>query len=369
VLYTPVPEGALAPNLGYTARDTVDVGEILDFAMPFRNLTQTKFEDSLLVKLSVIDRNNIARKLPVQKAKDLAGGDTAMVRFRIDTKEFPGNNTLVLDINPDHAQPEQYHFNNILFRDFHVRPDYTNPLLDVTFDGVRIINRDIVSSRPHIQIRLKDEAKYMLLNDTSTGSVQVKFPDGSTKDYYFDNDTLRFTPAASGANNTATIDFFPEFISRNQSEGDEYELLVKAKDRSGNRAGTLGYRISFRIISKPMISNLLNYPNPFSTSTAFVFTLTGSEVPTNIKIQVLTVTGKVVREITKDELGPLHIGRNITEFKWNGTDQYGQRLANGVYLYRVVSTMNGRKMEKYRAGSDDTDRYFTNGYGKMYLMR
>ena len=71
-----------------------------------------------------------------------------------------------------------------------------------------------------------------------------------------------------------------------------------------------------------MISNMLNYPNPFTTSTAFVFTITGSEVPQNIKIQILTITGKVVREITKDELGPLHVGRNITEFKWDGTDMY-----------------------------------------------
>ncbi len=74
-----------------------------------------------------------------------------------------------------------------------------------------------------------------------------------------------------------------------------------------------------------MISNMLNYPNPFTTSTAFVFTITGSDVPQNIKIQILTITGKVVREITKDELGPLHVGRNITEFKWNGTDMYNQR--------------------------------------------
>ncbi|QEC40230.1 C25 family cysteine peptidase [Pseudobacter ginsenosidimutans] len=369
VMYTAVPEGSLSPNLGYTTKDTVEIGEIVNIAMPFKNLTTTKFEDSLLVKVSVIDRNNVTKVVPVPKAKDLSGGDTAMVRLQLDTKEFPGNNTLVLDINPDNAQPEQYHFNNVLFRDFYVKPDYTNPLLDVTFDGVRIINRDIVSSKPHIQIKLKDEAKYMLLNDTTIGSVQLKFPDGNTKDYYFDNDTLRFTPATSGANNTATIDFFPQLISQNMSEGDEYELAIKAKDKSGNRAGTLEYRVAFRVISKPMISNLLNYPNPFSTSTAFVFTLTGSEIPTNIKIQILTVTGKIVREITKDELGPLHIGRNITEFKWNGTDQYGQKLANGVYLYRVVTTMNGKKMEKYKSEADNTDKYFNNGYGKMYLMR
>ena len=83
----------------------------------------------------------------------------------------------------------------------------------------------------------------------------------------------------------------------------------------------------------------------------------------------MTVTGKIVREITKDELGPLRIGRNITEFKWDGTDQYGQKLANGIYLYRVITNLNGKSLDKYKAQGDDTNKYFNKGYGKMYLMR
>ena len=49
----------------------------------------------------------------------------------------------------------------------------------------------------------------------------------------------------------------------------------------------------------------------------------------------MTMSGKVVREITGDELGPLHMGKNITRFKWNGTDEFGSKLANGVYLYTI----------------------------------
>ncbi|HUN01976.1 MAG TPA: FlgD immunoglobulin-like domain containing protein, partial [Niabella sp.] len=153
------------------------------------------------------------------------------------------------------------------------------------------------------------------------------------------------------------------------NEDGNYELLVSAKDQSGNTAGDLQYRVAFQVINKPMISNLLNYPNPFTTSTAFVFTLTGSEPPQNLRIQIMTITGKIVKEITKAELGPIKIGRNITEYKWDGTDQYGQPLANGVYLYRVITNLNGKSLEKYKAENDNTDKYFTNGYGKMYLMR
>lgn len=201
--------------------------------------------------------------------------------------------------------------------------------------------------------------------------VQVRYPDGSIKTYRFDNDTVRFIPAVSASDNTATIEFSPAFLKTFDEESgiDNYELIVTGKDASNNPAGKISYSVEFTVINKPMISNLLNYPNPFSTSTAFVFTLTGSEIPTNFKIQILTVTGRVVREITGDELGPIRIGRNITEYKWDGTDQFGQRLANGVYLYRVVSMLNGKKLDKYRANGDTTDKFFTKGYGKMYLIR
>ena len=248
-----------------------------------------------------------------------------------------------------------------------MKADKVNPLLDVTFDGVHILNRDIVSSKPHILIKLKDESKWLILDDTATTKVQVRYPNGVIRPFFFNtNDTLKFTSAgaAPNADNTATIDFLPYF----PLDGD-YELIVTGKDRSGNTAGNIEYKVGFQVINKPMISNMLNYPNPFTTSTAFVFTITGAEVPQNIKIQILTITGKIVREITKDELGPLHIGRNITEFKWDGTDQYGQKLANGIYLYRVVTNLNGRSLEKYKAEDDNTDKYFNKGYGKMYLMR
>jgi len=43
-------------------------------------------------------------------------------------------------------QKEQTQFNNIGRYAFKVSKDITNPLLDVTFDGVRILNGDIVSA-------------------------------------------------------------------------------------------------------------------------------------------------------------------------------------------------------------------------------
>ena len=296
----------------------------------------------------------------------MAIGDTLQIGTIIKTEALAGVNTIFLEANPDNDQLELYHFNNFIYKNLFVRPDTISPILDVTFDGVHILNEDIVSSRPNILIKLKDESKWMLLNDTSLFTVQVKYPDGGLHRYYFNNDTLRFIPATQGGigSNAASLEFSPSY-----REDGLYELIVSAKDKSNNQAGQIAYRVVFSIVNKAMISNLLNYPNPFTSSTAFVFTLTGAEIPEQLKIEILTVTGKIVREITKEELGPLHLGRNITSFKWDGTDQYGQPLANGVYLYRVVTKLHGSVLEKYRAADDNTDKYFNKGYGKMYLMR
>lgn len=359
-----VPEGAIAPNVTFRMKDTLDMGEPLDFAIAFRNISETAF-DSLKLKLVITDRNNVPHVINLPKKRPLAAGDSILVSHVIDTKDFAGANMLYLMVNPDQDQQEQFLFNNFIFKGFYVKPDNYKPWLDVTFDGSHILNRDIVSSKPHIFVQLKDDSRFLALDDTSGMKISIRFPDNSVREYKPQSDSVRFTPAdLSNGKNAATIDLYPFF-----TQDGEYELIVTGTDKSGNKAGELEYKVSFQVINKPMISNMLNYPNPFTTSTAFVFTITGSEVPQNIRIQILTITGKVVREITKAELGTLRVGRNITDFKWDGTDQFGNKLANGIYLYRVITNNNGKALDKYKAEGDNTDQYFNKGYGKMYLMR
>ncbi len=371
LLYTPVPEGALAPNVYYNFKDTTEEGEPLKMELAFKNVSDVAFTDSIKVRVNITNQSNVTTIYPVFKVKDLAPGDTTRVTFNIDNTQYPGNSTLYLDVNPlaDVPQPEQYHFNNFLYKNFYVSTDKIKPLLDVTFDGVHILNNDIVNAKPQVVVKLKDESKYLLLDDTSMVTINLQYPDGHLKRFSFGTDTLRFIPAASGSGNEARVEFNPTLLT----DGD-YQLIVKGKDKKNNPAGEVSYSVNFKVINKPMITNMFNYPNPFTTSTAFVFTLTGSEVPQNLRIQIMTITGKIVRDITKEELGPLHIGRNITEYKWDGTDQYGSKLANGVYLYRVITNLNGKSLDKFQTydgnGNEvDTDKYFNKGYGKMYLMR
>jgi len=147
-----------------------------------------------------------------------------------------------------------------------------------------------------------------------------------------------------------------------------YELRAQGIDRSKNDAGKYDYRIKFKVDSKPSITNVLNYPNPFSTSTQFVFTITGATIPEQLIIQIFSASGRVVREITTSEFGDLQAGTHISNFCWDGKDEYGDQLANGVYLYRVVAKkMDGTDFELFT--NEKTDGFFKNGFGKMVLMR
>ncbi len=366
VLYEPAPDAALRADTHFSFQsDTLQQGEPLILDIAVENVTPVDM-DSLLVHYTVFDQNNEAY-LNGTRMAPLLQEDTLIAHFEFDTEPIAtALNQLLIEVNPNDDQPEQHHFNNVGLLPFYLTRDIRNPLLDVTFDGVHIMDGDIVSAKPVISVSLLDENEHLALNDTSLFRIKLKHPDGNTiESVYLSDPDVNFYPAEEGdldKENRARIEIRRFF----ETDG-IYELLVDAQDRSGNDAGSYDYQVRFEVINEAMISNVFNYPNPFSTQTQFVFTLTGADVPDFMKIQIMTASGKVVREITQDELGPIHVGKNITEYRWDGTDQYGDRLANGVYLYRVVT----RKAdgELYGDYNTNTNQYFKKGIGKMVLIR
>ena len=174
---------------------------------------------------------------------------------------------------------------------------------------------------------------------------------------------LPANPANLQQKNQARLEWRPTFTQ----DGD-YRLLVNGRDASGNASAQLDWSVAFRVITKSSLSNVLNYPNPFSTSTCFVYTMTGAETPTHFRIQIMTVSGRVVREITEAEFGPLRAGTHRSDFCWDGKDEYGDQLANGVYLYRLkAKKVDGSDFEFFE--NTGQDGYFKHGFGKMVLMR
>ncbi len=365
VLYTPVPDLAVNPPLNYSFHsDTLQEGENVKLTVAIQNLTPWSFNDSLLLTYWVVDKNRVRHNLPQKlRMPYLFGYNWFTDTIIVPTVGFSGANELWLEANPvgnANTMLEQYHFNNVLMVPFYIGTDRINPLLDVTFDGVHIMDKDIVSGKPGILVTLKDENQFLALNDTSDFKVFLRTPSQSVAVLMPWGPNMTFVPAIL-PHNSCKILFNPTCFADGI-----YELLIQAKDRSNNQSGLIDYKISFEVINKPTITNVLNYPNPFTSSTQFVFTLTGTVVPELFTIQIMTITGKVVREINKDELGDIHIGRNITNYAWDGRDDYGDQLANGVYLYRVITKLEGQSIEQRDSGAD---QYINHGWGKMYLMR
>jgi flagellar hook assembly protein FlgD len=68
----------------------------------------------------------------------------------------------------------------------------------------------------------------------------------------------------------------------------------------------------------------------------------------NVSIQIFTVSGKLIKTIntqTNTGNGISSISRDIN---WNGTDDYGNKIGKGVYIYKlkVKSTSTGLETEK-----------------------
>jgi hypothetical protein len=93
------------------------------------------------------------------------------------------------------------------------------------------------------------------------------------------------------------------------------------------------------------LDHILNYPNPFTTSTNFYFEHNQPGQGLEIRIQIFTVSGRVIQTLdhytTSNSLrvGPIH---------WDGRDEFGDKIGRGVYIYKLsVKTPTGEKEEKF----------------------
>ena len=375
IIGSPAPECAIDPPLGFfTHMDSLFEGEQAEVMVAVHNISDVAM-DSLLMAAWVTDGSNTRHTVHWQRRAPLPVGGVLLDTIRFELQGgWGGLNALVIEANPIdtttgiYDQREQYHFNNIAILRFETLTDRENPVLDVTFDGIHILDGDIVSAEPEVVMTLNDENTTLLFDDIAdTAHIRVYLlPPGGSNETLIPftapdgTELMRFTPT-NGPENECRIHWMPDRLSDGV-----YRLRVRASDISGNQSGAHDLAVRFEVINKPTITEVLNYPNPFTTSTRFVFTLTGHEVPTAMRIRIMTISGRVVREVMLDELGPLHIGRNITDYAWDGTDQFGDKLARGVYLYQVAAQLHGEDIEHRESGAD---AYFKKGFGKMYLLR
>ena len=115
----------------------------------------------------------------------------------------------------------------------------------------------------------------------------------------------------------------------NLPEG-QHTILVKAWDNSNNSST---FEVDFIVVAEKELKlrNALTYPNPMSEQATFSFEISRDA---EVSIKIYSVAGRLVREF---EPMQAEIGFNLYPEPWDGTDQDGDLLANGVYLYKITA--------------------------------
>ena len=94
-----------------------------------------------------------------------------------------------------------------------------------------------------------------------------------------------------------------------------------------------------------VLTNVLNYPNPFISFTEFWFNHNKPNQLLNVQIQIFTVSGKLVKTINEAVQSEGNLSRTIT---WDGLDDFGARIGKGVYVYKltVIAVNTNTRAEK-----------------------
>jgi flagellar hook assembly protein FlgD len=83
------------------------------------------------------------------------------------------------------------------------------------------------------------------------------------------------------------------------------------------------------------LKHVLNYPNPFTTSTCFMFEHNQAGQDLDIIVQIYTVSGRLIKTLEERINSTGYRLGSGDCIQWDGRDDYGDPLAKGVYVYKV----------------------------------
>ncbi len=123
-----------------------------------------------------------------------------------------------------------------------------------------------------------------------------------------------------------------------------HTLRVKAWDVNNNSGeGVVRFVVYGGQVMK--VEKLMNYPNPFSDKTHFVFEHNHPDEPLKARILIYNIAGAQVAALEQD-FTPA--GSRTHELTWDGTGSNGAKLPAGMYVYKLnISTEQGISATAY----------------------
>ena len=203
--------------------------------------------------------------------------------------------------------------------------DAQPPVVEIHVDGRPAHSGMLTSTDPLISILVQDQNGV----DLSSTAFQLLL-DGHTPE------SLALPDSIANANQVSVQGLV------SLASGD-HQLVVQAQDCYGNRAEPV--ELQLRVAADFQLQVLGNYPNPFAATTVFAYRLT---LPAEkLLLKIYSTSGRMIRSIDArlESSDPLPLTADYHELIWDGTDDQGYDVANGVYFYRLTAWRNGTSKE------------------------
>jgi len=215
-----------------------------------------------------------------------------------------------------------------------VKDDGEGPGIKAYLNDEKFVNGGITNEKPVLIIRLTDSSGVNTVG-TGIGHNLTAVIDDNTRETIILND---FYEADADSYQSGKVRFQLPAL-----EEGLHKIVIKAWDVFNN---SNEYLLECQVVKKEELSikHVLNYPNPFTTRTQFWFEHNRPGEDLQVTIQIMTVSGKLVKTIVKTIKND---GNRSNEIEWDGRDDYSGRLGRGVYIYRLrVRTSDGKVQEK-----------------------
>lgn len=228
------------------------------------------------------------------------------------------------------------------YQDFKIGSSLSNaqlntvgPVIDLFMNDTTFVSGGVTDTSPILIAKLSDE------NGINTVGNGI----GHDITAVLDNDTQN--PLILNEYYETDLDTYRSGQVRYQMtdipEG-EHTLTLKAWDVHNN-SNTASFNFLVAENSSIALQHVLNYPNPFTTSTEFMFEHNQACAMLDVRIQIFTVGGKLVKSIEQQ----VHQnGFRVNGIMWDGLDDFGDRIGKGVYVYKVeLRNETGEKAEQF----------------------
>lgn len=208
--------------------------------------------------------------------------------------------------------------------------DNKGPDIELYMNNEQFSDGGLTNESPTLIVKLFDENGINTVSN-SIGHDITAILDNNPSQKYILNDNY-ISDKDNYQKGTATYSF-------SKLSPGEHTITVKAWDVVNNSSQKT-IRFVVQNSQDLSISRVINYPNPFTTKTSFYFEHNHPGTPLSVTLQIFTVTGRIIKTIKQDIVSD---GFRSQPIDWDGKDEYGDRVAQGIYFYRL-QVHNGQKI-------------------------